>query len=73
MVIMGDICRRSLQDNMDQVIHNIMELGSSKDGTMEHLVSLCYRTPALAKISTKAFKGLYPNTPPVPEGASGEF
>jgi hypothetical protein len=39
LVIMEDLCRRSLQDNMDQGLHNIMELGSSKDGNMKHLVS----------------------------------
>jgi hypothetical protein len=50
--------RRSLQeiqDNMDPLLHIVMELGSNI------WCPLCYRTPVLAKLSTKVFKGLYPN------------
>ena len=53
---------------MDPVLHIVMELESNC------WCPLCYRTPVLAKLSTKVFQGLYLNYPPVPVGTfSGEF
>jgi hypothetical protein len=59
-----------IQDKVDlgTLLHVVMEPRSNT------WCPLCYRTLVLDKLSIMVFKGLYPNTPPVPEGTySGEF